>query len=506
MARKNNKGFSVVEIVIAIAILSLLLVPIVTQISQTLKTSRMAKQQQYVTDDAVYLMEDFQKSSMDELELKYGAPAEKPETVECKIYNSSGTDTGKKVKYHAYRYTLSNVKMGPEQKEYSRVVILDDLDTALKGCNDGSNKGFKMAEATTAPGGFTLNSEGHAVKYNADGYVESAVCDTTDLVKNPNDVNLGNMQDMDSSKVAIVPGTSANFDAQAEKAFFSLAMEDLRETNPTTWAQTLGHVDNDSVFNQKYSLDNNIKLTKVYINKENIDGKDYYVVSVDVYYYNSVLDETLSYNVYSQKFNMTECPATYIEYQPYAAESSKTEVIYAANEYFMIDNFVPEAKIYLYKPYSDQMKVTYEDVDTADTSTGETLYKFYTQSTKTNLVKIHLCSLNSYELDEEITEKKEDGTEIKYKKSSSNVYTNISKDNFDTSVISDTLFADVKTDGVSYPDRKSYPGRKEYHGLKYLSEDERFQSRLYTINVTLTPVEDEAGSNAVTFTGAKGEN
>ncbi len=32
MARKNNKGFSVVEIVIAIAILSLLLVPIVTQI------------------------------------------------------------------------------------------------------------------------------------------------------------------------------------------------------------------------------------------------------------------------------------------------------------------------------------------------------------------------------------------------------------------------------------------------------------------------------------------
>ncbi len=499
MARKNNKGFSVVEIVIAIAILSLLLVPIVTQISQTLKTSRMAKQQQYVTDDAVYLMEDFQKSSMDELKTKYGAPAEKPETVECKICDSTGADTGKKVKYHAYRYTLSNVKMGPEQKEYSRVVILDDLDTALKGCNDGSDKGFKMTEATTAPGGFTLNSEGHAVKYDANGYVESAVCETTELVKNPNDVNLGNMQDMDSSKVAIVPGTSANFDAQAEKAFFSLAMEHLRQTDPTAWAQALGHVSSDSVLNQKYSLDNNIKLTKVYINKENIDGKDYYVVSVDVYYYNSVLDETLSYNVYSQKFNMTECPATYIEYQPYAAESSKTDVIYASNEYFVIDNYIPDAKIYLYKPYNDQMKVT-KNVDTSDTSTGETLYKFYTQSTKTNLVKIHLCSLNSYELDEEITEKKEDGTEVKYKKSSSSVYTNISKDNFDTSVISNTLFADVKTDDVAHPNRKAY------HGLKYLSEDERFQSRLYTINVTLTPVEDEAGSNAVTFTGAKGEN
>lgn len=500
MARKNNKGFSIIEIVIAIAILSLLLVPIVTQISQTLKTSRMAKQQQYVTDDAVYLMEDFQKSSMDELELKYGAPAEKPESVVCKIYASDGTDTGNVVEYHAYRYSLSNVKMGPEQKEYTRVVILDDLDTALKGFSAGAGLGYKMADISSAPSGFSLNDEGHAVQYDDDGFVKAAICDTTDLVKNPNDVNLGNMQDMDSSKVAIVPGTSANFDAQAEKAFFSLAMEDLRETDPASWAQTLGHISNDSVFNQKYSLDNNIKLTKVYINKEKIDDKDYYVVSVDVYYYNSVLKKTLNYNVYSQKFNMTECPATYIEYQPYAAESSKTDVIYAANEYFVIDNFVPEAKIYLYKPYSDQMKVTYEDVDTADTSTGETLYKFYTQSTKTNLVKIHLCSLNSYELDEEVTEKKEDGTEVKYKKSSSNVYTNISKDNFDTSVISDSLFADVKTNSITYPNRK------EYHGLKYLSEDERYQSRLYTINVTLTPVKDEAGSNAVTFTGAKGEN
>ena len=450
----------------------------------------MAKQQQYVMDDAVYLMEDFQKSSMEELETKYGAPSVKPEDVECKIYDTSGNDTGHTVKYHAYRYALSNVKMGPEQKEYTRVVVLDDLETALRGTFANVDLGFKMADATSAPSGFILNSEGHAVKVNESGYVTAAVCETTDLVKNPNDVNLGNMQDMDSTKVAIVPGTSANFDAQAEKAFFSLAMEDLREKDPDAWTQAMGHTSSDSVINQAYSLNNNIKLTKVYINKESDAGKDYYIVSVDVYYYNSVINKTLSYNVYSQKFYMDECPATYIEFQPYAVESSTSYVIYALNEYIMIDNFVPEAKIYLYKPYSDQMLATAVQTDasfdTVDNSTGQKLYKFYTQKNKTTAVNIHLCSLNSYLLD--------DGSPA------SNVYTNIHKDNFDTDVIPGTLFAEVKTDSVTYPDRTAYDG------LKYISEDERFQSRLYTINVTLNPVTDEAGSNAVTFTGAKGEN
>ena len=494
MARKNNKGFSVVEIVIAITILSLLLVPIVTQISQTFKTSRMAKQQQYVMDDAVYLMEDFQKSSMDELETKYGAPSVKPEDVECKVYTADGSDTGKTVKYRAYKYTLSNVKMGPEQKEYTRVVILDDLDTALKGCSAGTGLGYKMADTATAPSGFTLNSEGHAVKYDESGYISGVVCDTTDLVKNPNDVNLGNMQDMDSSKVAIVPGTSANFDAQVQKAFFALAMDNLRETSPDDWDVAMGHAEGDSVLNTKYSLDSNIKLTKVYINKENdaSKGTDYYIVSVDVYYYNSNLNKTLSYNVFSQKFYMDECPATYIEYQPYAAESDSSYVIYAANEYFMVDNYVEDAKIYLYKPYNDQMMKT-SGVNVSSDATGETLYKFYTQSDKATPVTIHLCSLNSYKGKGDNGEEKLEGEPV-----TSNIYTNIDKSNFDTAVIDDK-FTDVKA-------KKSSSSRRAYTGLKYLSEDERFQSRLYTINVTLTPVKDEAGSNAVTFTGAKGEN
>lgn len=46
MAKNKNKGFTVVEIVIAIAILTLLLTPIVEQLAQTMRTNRIAKEQQ----------------------------------------------------------------------------------------------------------------------------------------------------------------------------------------------------------------------------------------------------------------------------------------------------------------------------------------------------------------------------------------------------------------------------------------------------------------------------
>lgn len=490
MARKNNKGYSVIEIVIAITILSLLLVPIVAQISQTFKTSRMAKQQQYVTDNAIYLMEDFQKSSMDELETKYGAPVEKPETVVCEVFKADGSSTGAKVKYHAYRYSIGEVELGPENKKYDRYVVLDDLENALKGEAATSTEGYKMKQMTTAPDGYDLTSEGYAVKYDTNGYITSAICETTTLVQNPNDVNLGNMQNMDSSKVAIVPGTSANFDDQADKAFFALAMEDLRKKNPEAWKQAMNHTGNDSVLNQQYSLNENIKLTKVYICEE-LDmstNKKYYVVSVDVYYYNDTIKKTLSYNVFSQKFYTNECPATYIEYQPYAAEASTTSVIYAPVDYIMIDNYVDGAKVYLYKPFGDQMNVT-EGV--SGYSDADKMYTFYQQSSKTNKVTIHLCNLNKYQ-------STKNGVAV----SSSNVYTNIDTSTFDVSPIPDTIFGDV----VGATSEASIKGRSEYTGLKKLSEDERFQSRLYTINVTLTPQEDEAGSNEVRFTGAKGEN
>lgn len=484
MARKNNKGFSVIEIIIAITILSLLLVPIVKQISQTLRTSRQAKRQQYAMDNAVYLMEDFQKSSMDELNAKYGAPTKKADTVQCQIYDTSGNIiTGALVSYSAYSYDAGVVNLGHEKTSYTRTVILDDLSTALMGYDvhnvDTSvavnTKGYKMVNATVAIEGFTLNSEGHLVKYDSNGYVVGAVCDVADRVDNPNEINLGNMQNMDSSTVAIIPGSATNFDSQAENAFFSLAMEKLKENHYADWIQAMGHTKSDSILNQHYNLANTTKVTKVYVDKGN-DGKDYYVVSVDVCYENTSLSKTLNYNVFSQKFYMNECPAVYMEYQPYTAQSGADSVIYAANDYILIDNYVDDAKIYLYKPFRDQMNVvaTVTDAEHVAPSDG---YVFYQQNGGSAPVTIHLCSATSAG-------------------SPSNVYTNINLSTFNTDAFSGFTSVTAEHGGA----------REDYTGLKSLSEDRRTQDRLYTINVILTPDAEAKSANDVSLTGAKGEN
>ena len=65
MAKNSNKGFSLIEIIIAIAVLTLLLTPIVRQYSQTLQVTRIAKEQQEQNELAVYELEEFQRAPLD---------------------------------------------------------------------------------------------------------------------------------------------------------------------------------------------------------------------------------------------------------------------------------------------------------------------------------------------------------------------------------------------------------------------------------------------------------
>lgn len=525
MARKNNKGFSIVEIIIAIAILSLLLVPIVNQISQTFRTSRMAKKQQYVNDSAVYLMEEFQKGSLAELEDKYGAPT--VSSAECMLYDPSGAvindDDGNplKVDYTYMSYSLSNEKYGADDSEFNRAVSLDDLTLALKAA------GYKPYVADSdyeIPSNFQRNSEDNIVMYfgsTGTGPVAAMVCEPTTAAINPNSVNLGNMQNLDSTKVAIIPGSASNFDAQADMAFFSLAMENLKKYDYDTWQQAITHVDSESVLTQSYNLNNTLKLTLITI-KSDEEGvtpseeeseestpaegeesgepetKQTYTIKADVYYYNSMTFkdsdgnshtevESLNYNVFSQKFYTTECPAIYMEYQPYTTEYVKSAagsyVTYTTEDYIMVDNYVNDAKIYLYKPFGDQMNVVANVSDSAH-GDGGTMYKYYQElnasGTPINPVTIHICNANN-------------------KGFKSTVYTNIDTSTFDRQKF-ESLFPAVVADDTNANTRT------DYSEIKELLDDTRESNRLYTINVTLTPADDNAGSHKVSLTGAKGEN
>lgn len=511
MAKNNNKGFSLIEIVIAIAILTLLLTPIVRQLSQTMETSRKAKEQQYANENAVYELERVQRIPIEELDNEI-APDIEERT--CLMVDSGGTVVDN-VPYNVSIYDYGNVELGPKNSEYRKQVMLDDLSNKIRASDTNAPVYYKIGYSYTkddlaAFPDYILTNEGSLVHYDADGFIDMVVCEVADKVDDPNDVNLGNMHDLDNRKVAMINGTASNFDAQAETKFYSMAMDRLKKLDYESWQQALLHAENDGILNQyAYSIE---KLTKIYVDElQELDGTKYYLVKADVYYSNKYtihgskesqsFNDVISYNVFSQKFYTDKCPDIYFEYQPYTENitgkiaDGTYAVTYASDDYILVDNYVEDVKLYLYKPFNDQlnksMNIGEDKYEKNTTYTYYTTKAAYDNKSTSGIVNVHLGKAD---------------TSVK----NMSIYTNLKIDDQFTCDTFSTKFVDIKSDraGVAgtrekFLDEELIDG-KTVRYLNQIADDVRKENRLYTVTVTLTP--DYEGNNTVSLTGAKGEN
>lgn len=111
MKRNNNKGFSLIEVVIALAILILLITPIIHTITQTLYTSAKSKEKQSVAENARYILEYAQKTDYKDIGKDPGT--EFPDAIinaegtiawaTCFLYDKNGTQ----LKQIDYRFDLA---------------------------------------------------------------------------------------------------------------------------------------------------------------------------------------------------------------------------------------------------------------------------------------------------------------------------------------------------------------------------------------------------------------
>lgn len=564
MANKNNKGFSLIEIVIAMAVLTLLLTPIIKQFAQTMRVSRQAKEQQYINEEASYSLEEAQVTPKEQYVEKYIEYVDaNPEltfrtstdAVQCTLVDSSGNEIslvdgegnpledaeGNTVNYVEYKvesYVLGNVKIGTEKATYDKVTTVDNLSTMVRGCkNMSTDKGLSIKYNMTqgeVPVDYTLTNEGCAVKRDGNGNVISVVVEETDYVGNPNETNLGNMQNLDYETVAMINGTAANFDDQAEKALFSMAMDQLKEINYEEWELGMLHSSGDNILLQHGYAPTMTKLTKVYIDKlTDAENKEYYLVKADVYYdcwftldgQDATAD--LSYNVFSQKFYTKECPNVYFEYQPFITDmvdmgGGSYDVTYASNDYILVDNYVKGAKIYIYKPHMDAVNVsvganegTYEQKEyysyttvapDEDDLASESAYE---QFVKDHLVTIHVANAND-----------------SVKSAETKIFTNLdlnvydsTKSQFAVSASEFTTFIDIKSDRAEH-NASNFVDFEETNILS-IDDDTRYDDRLRTVTVTLLPIQTDSDGNVVVdasgksvvrddantviLTGAKGE-
>lgn len=557
MAKKRNKGFSLIEVIIGVAILTILLTPVIKQLVQTLNTNRRAKEQQYANESATNVLEYAQKTSFEDLK-KVGTSGdiyvtdyqEKQRECEIYIYDKTTGDiksiddyskvSGNKITYNVNTYKLNSVELGSKRTKYLRTLLLDDLankiasyefeDKTVIGKKNGLRVAYDPSEAIDISGiksqGYQYTSEGSVVKYSEDGsdtYVSGILCTLNQadkIIDDPNESTVGSMLNLEASQVALVNGDSTNYDKQAQDDLYAMAVAYVKENYPERYEQILNGGDPLKEANYLNGL---AKTTTIKITKGKDGSKPYYLVKVDVAYKNDV-NIRLEYNVFSQKFYYKDkdaegntidaptVPAVYIEYQPFSVTDSGASVGYTADEYIMVDNSVDGAKIYLYKPmknmsYIKKNQTTDVNAVIDKNPDGES---YYQSDYATHKVKIHINSVEN-------TDNVKAGTYIftnlvKRDSAHPELAGSIDNNQFSTAKIGDaksafegtyTTFDQIFLDGKD----KDQNGKKEDATKRrlYLQDinlDKNKVERLYTATVIVEP--ETASANTVKLTGAKG--
>lgn len=568
MGKRDNRGFTLTEIIIAVAVLTLLLTPIVNQYAQTLKTSRKAKEQQHVNENAEYILEYAQANDITKEVYMPGADAssELSENIklnanwtggsndaittasgECVLWklDDSGNpvkmtdpdDASKDltVKYTSTKVILAPKKFGAARNEFNRTIYMDDLDLAVNGAKinvaegETSKKYRIVYGAKETPTGWTRTNEGSLMKRDeTTGKISAVVVEEVEGISqdNPNSVNLGSVQNLDARTVAIIKGDATAFDRNVETVFYSKMLNQIKVKDPATYDQIVNSQVETVLQTGGVSTE---KCTKIYIGQLDASGNptndktkvETYRVTATVYYTASGqfspagktdsydINAGTSYVAFTQDFKLTECPDIFFEYQPYTKTYSDSLVQYINNDYILMDSNVEDVKLYLYKPTNDQKTVATNNPSTDYANTKIIINKVDSVSKD---VKIYTSLPMSNFANTEFKDKFLGScVDLGVTDESGKKSYDIGEPAVPTVYSYNSVSADSPTYYKDlYDVMKSLCGLRESYDLSYvkpLSEDERFSNRSMSITVVLEPAAGGKNpANAVTLRGAKGGN
>ena len=584
MPNNKNKGFSLVEIIIAIAVMTLLISPIIAQTIQTLNTSARAKERQYVVDNADKVMEYFRSNTINDLSKTGKKGDDKLEIKSVTTYDGGSVTTIRPrcqvyykeqhigyVDYNATDYVLSDAKLGKEKHNYTRTVTLDDLSnvlmdrnskdkdgTALNNIDDGEAPDkyryfirYNINNSTSDIGDLSkwdITTEGSAVQYDDRHHVKAIVVDRMDYDEytNPNEVPLGNIQDLDSTTMAIIEGSATDVDVQFRQDFIGSLMDIIARHKAElvandTWddytdKENLNNIFEDVIQGSGNKFNRMIKITCV--GEDIVDDKpSYYRVRVDVYLkaIYTFLGESIgskakdnekyAYTVYNQKFYTEEAPDIFLVYEPFITQVGTNYVTYANNDHIAVrsDKYTSGAikgsdpsKIYLVKSNDTWANTNAKITDLPDNNYFLTSVGGKYVPVNINVTQIHTkgASVDDEELPLQII------TNVSMTGDTVSTYKiNEAYDGqrqFSTNAISDAslvpdrhLAADETY--CSYPSQFSVGEQIEYPDgtckdpITYPLNDKRTESRLFSITVKYHNEDVASEKNVYTyFTGAKG--
>jgi len=368
----KRKGFSLIDVVISVAVLSILITPIIIQTVQTLNTSADSKEKQYVIDNADMLMEFFAKSEIDDINSGKASDSNikitdtKEGTASCELW--VGDASKATIDYSYTTYILEDVQLG-RSGDYSRTVFMSDINNQIRAAGYQVNYEVKEDSSLSSKAeqnGFEISGDGYAVIYATDAttgvkYISAIQCVAgSSSYVNPNDVSLGNIQDIDSSTMAIIESDATKLDAKFQKDILA-AVLDFAYSSDKNFIDT-NILETPTLLNNKIQaflrLSSNVFTRTIVLSvtaNKGADGNpEYYNVTCDVYYnvqltsdadgnvwtiFHDVTTDTWSgnhtfkYTVLNQDYYTSEPPDVYMMYEPFIRDTTDNSSSYAETDY-----------------------------------------------------------------------------------------------------------------------------------------------------------------------------
>lgn len=350
MTKKKNTGFSMVEILISLAIFALLMIPIVSGIISSLKGSTTSKELQYRNEFAENLMEHIKSVPIDDIQ-------------DEEYYIKHGTTAGT---FHAEAPVITNhtIKGSTE--------VVKQTEFAITGKTQIGTRKTTYSYRVEVDNGY---------------YVDKKVNDADFL--DPNNLALGIVEDIDYNKVALIDGTILNYDSAAAKSFKTKKLQVLKETDETGYRQQIEGTGVDL-----FAGDTASRLMTIEVSGS--ESKGYTVKCLLDYMDDNTMlgtDNHIQYVPYAKTFDK-ELPNIYLMYNPCYYNTD-----YSADDYIMVDTSgledITDVNIFLVeiaKQYSDNIvKGAGDTLATEDA--GKILYNntTYNGGEREN-VKIHMVA------------------------------------------------------------------------------------------------------------------
>lgn len=330
MQNNKHKGFTIVEVVIALAIFAILMGPIVEALVSSLKNTTKSKEIQYRNEFAENLMEYAKEDSLETVlagshlqdlgvyDLKIPTKNASGEYIDNDFYDKdvmTNPTTSKDAEYENF-YIKGSMNLGTKHTKYSYVMEISSKQYAKNEVDEG--------------------------------------------LPNPNTQKLGVVEDLDYTKVALINGTIANYDQAVANAFLARKIELLRTGAPEKYQQYISSVEQNNLF----SKDTGARIITVKVEGNATQG---YMVSCILDYYDYsvvVLDNGVSigdtmldgiqYTPYTGHFDVL--PDIYLMYNACVYNGA-----YASTDYIAFDT----------SGVTDKTPVTAFIVETAETYSDE---------------------------------------------------------------------------------------------------------------------------------------